>query len=79
MACRTSVIATPAGAAPELVGLGGGILLDNYYPQNVAKAIIKFADLSSHDWLIYSQKSYETATAYTWDDATNLLEMILHT
>jgi glycosyltransferase involved in cell wall biosynthesis len=77
MACRTPVIATPAGAAPELVGNGEGILLNSYYPKEIAKAIIKFAHLSKKHWLTYSEKSYQTATSYSWDGATNLLETIL--
>ena len=39
MACRTPVIATPAGAAPELLHPGGGILINPNDPQMMADAI----------------------------------------
>ena len=39
MACRTPVIATPAGAAPELLAGGGGILVKPEDPQDMANAI----------------------------------------
>jgi glycosyltransferase involved in cell wall biosynthesis len=77
MACRTPVIATPAGAAPELVGQGGGILLDDYTDQHMAQAIIDLCSLDNEHWITYSDKAYQTATQYTWDDATTLLEEVL--
>ena len=41
MACRTPVIGTPAGAAPELLEGGGGILVPMEDPQAMADAILK--------------------------------------
>jgi glycosyltransferase involved in cell wall biosynthesis len=77
MACRTPVIATPAGAAPELLGGGGGILVEQENPVAMAEAIIKICQLSPRDWLSYSDCAYETASSYTWDDATDLFERTL--
>ena len=39
MACRTPVIATPAGAAPELIAPGGGRLVKPEDPQDLARGI----------------------------------------
>ncbi|CAA9376712.1 MAG: Glycosyl transferase, group 1 family protein, partial [uncultured Phycisphaerae bacterium] len=41
MACRTPVIATPAGAAPELVARGGGVLVLMEDPEAMAEAILR--------------------------------------
>jgi len=38
MACRTPVIGTPAGPAPELLGAGGGILVRPEDPADMAMA-----------------------------------------
>ena len=77
MACRTPVIATPAGAAPELVSQGGGILVPKENPEAMAAAIVQICLLAPSDWLTYSDAAYRTASSYTWDDATDLFEKIL--
>ena len=41
MACRTPVIAAPAGAAPELLSTGGGVLVPPENPQAMADEIVK--------------------------------------
>jgi len=74
MACRTPVIATPAGAAPELVGEGGGILVKPDDPHDMATAIERIATMSEQQWLAMSDCAYRTATRYTWEDATALFE-----
>jgi len=78
MACRTPVIATPAGAAPELVGKGGGILVKPEDPLDMARAIERIGMMKDTEWREFSDKAYETATKYTWDDATKLFEKALY-
>jgi glycosyltransferase involved in cell wall biosynthesis len=39
MACRTPVIGTPVGAAPDLLGDGAGILVNSEDPEDLAGAI----------------------------------------
>jgi glycosyltransferase involved in cell wall biosynthesis len=78
MACRTPVIGTPAGAAPELLAKGGGILVKPEDPEDMAKAIIKICQMSNDDWLSMSNAAYQTATGYTWDDAAQLFEQALY-
>ena len=74
MACRTPVIATPAGAAPELLEPGGGVLLNDYEPGAMAAAIERIAALSDEQWRHMSDAAYRTVTGYTWDDATDRFE-----
>ena len=77
MACRTPVIATPAGAAPELVGQGGGILVNPDDAQDMARAIERVVKMDESEWLAMSGKAHATATCYTWDDATARFEEAL--
>ncbi|NUM54717.1 MAG: glycosyltransferase family 4 protein [Candidatus Hydrogenedentes bacterium] len=78
MACRTPVIATPTGAAPELVGQGGGILVNHESPRAIADAILRVARMSDAQWRAMSDRAYETARGYTWDDAVDRFEAALH-
>lgn len=77
MACRTPVIATPTGAAPELVGQGGGILVEHEDPRAMARAILDIAAMEDAQWRAMSERAYATARGYTWDDATDLFEQAL--
>lgn len=78
MACRTPVVGTPAGAAPELISQGGGILVKPEDPEHMAQAILQICRLSDEQWQSMSQIAYTTATSYTWDDATKLFETALY-
>jgi glycosyltransferase involved in cell wall biosynthesis len=78
MACRTPVIATPAGAAPELISAkGGGILVPHEDPSAMAEAIVKICSLADNDWRRISDAAYATVTGYTWEDATARFEAAL--
>jgi glycosyltransferase involved in cell wall biosynthesis len=77
MACRTPVIATPAGAAPELLSKGGGILVPPEDPEAMAQAIVRVCSLSDAEWRALSDAALATTTAFTWDDATVLMEQTL--
>jgi glycosyltransferase involved in cell wall biosynthesis len=77
MACRTPVIATPTGAAPELIAPGGGALVAMEDPHSMAEAIQRIVSLSDEQWSAMSDIAYHTATRYTWDDATALFEKAL--
>ncbi len=79
MACRTPVIGTPLGAAPELLSDGAGILVKPEDPADMARAIEQIAKLSDTEWLAMSDAAYAKATDYTWDDATERFEAALHT
>ncbi len=77
MACRTPVIATPAGAAPELLSGGGGLLVPHEDPAAMAEAVVKVCSLPQAEWQAVSDAALATARAYTWDDATDRFEKAL--
>ena len=77
MACRTPVIGTPAGAAPELLSGGGGTLVRAEDPVGMAQAIETIITLPDREWMQMSEAAYVTATRYTWDDATDRFESAL--
>ncbi len=74
MACRTPVIATSAGAAPELLAAGGGRLVEVEDVEGMAKAMIEFANMPAESWSQISDSAYRMATSNTWDIATDAFE-----
>ncbi|MEQ9237520.1 glycosyltransferase family 4 protein [Coleofasciculus sp. E2-BRE-01] len=78
MACRTPVIGTPAGAAPELLSDCAGILVQPEDPEDMAGAIVKVCSLSDAEWQAMSDAAYAKASNYTWDEATELFEAALY-
>lgn len=79
MACGTPVIGTPAGAAPELLAGGGGILVKPGDPKDMALAIEQICQLSDAEWRAMSETALDTVIHYTWEDATDLFEAALYT
>lgn len=79
MACRTPVIGTPAGAAPEMLSGGTGILVKPEAPEAMADAIERICQLSNSEWLAMSEAAYAKVINYTWEDATDLFEAGLKT
>lgn len=77
MACRTPVIATPAGAAPELLASGGGIPVPVNDPEAIVAAMEQIHDMSKAEWGALSERAYQTAAKNNWDDATDLFEQAL--
>ena len=79
MACRTPVIGTPAGAAPELLADGAGLLVKPEDPEDMAKAIVKLCKFSESEWKTMSDTAYRRVTSYSLDDAVDLFESALKT
>jgi len=79
MACRTPVIGTPTGAAPELLADGAGILVKPENPEDMAKAIQQISQMSDPQWQTLSDAAYTKVTSYTWDNATERFEAALYT
>ena len=77
MACRTPVIGVPIGAAPDLIGEGGGVLVENESAQDMARAIVALCRTSDAAWRSMSDKAHDTAHAYSWTDATHKLLQVL--
>lgn len=78
MACRTPVIAVRAGAAPDLVGAGGGVLLDTHTPDEMANAIGRFAEMSRDEWAAHSERAAAVARSYPLERATTGFEAALY-
>ena len=77
MACRTPVIATPAGVAPEKIEKGGGILVPHEDPEAMAQAILKISKMDPIEWKKMSDAAYNSVVGYTWDDAADRFEEAL--
>ena len=78
MACRTPVIASPAGAAPELLEAGGGVLVGREDPSGMAAAIQHLCSCPEAEWRAASDAAYATAVGYSWDCAAARFEQALH-
>jgi glycosyltransferase involved in cell wall biosynthesis len=76
-ACRTPVVATPAGAAPELHAGGGGRLVPHEEPAAMAEALVQICSLADEQWRGLSASAYATVTGYSWTDATDRFEAAL--
>ncbi|MEG4068381.1 glycosyltransferase family 4 protein [Microcoleus sp. Pol11C2] len=77
MACRTPVISTPAGAAPEILSGGSGILVRPEDPEEMAKAIERICQMPNSKWQAMSEAAYAKVNNYTWEDATDHFEAAL--
>jgi glycosyltransferase involved in cell wall biosynthesis len=77
MACRTPVIGVPIGAAPELIGQGGGVLVAYESAADMARAIVTLCHDSDAAWQRLSDAAHATAHAYSWTDATHKLLQVL--
>lgn len=77
MACRTPVVGTPVGAAPELIGQGGGVLVKPEDPDSMAEGILSVVGQEDTAWRAMSDQALATAQRYTWQDATDAFESAL--
>ena len=77
MACRTPVIGFPAGAAPELISQGGGILVPMEDVAAMADAIVKTARMDPAEWKAMSDRAFATASKCSWDQAVDRFEAVL--
>lgn len=77
MACRTPVIGTRCGAAPELLKSGGGILINVDDDDGLFSAMTKIHDLDSDKWLTLSDNAYKEAQCHQWDDKAIQFEKAL--
>lgn len=80
MACRTPVVATRVGGAVETVTPGvNGYLAEVEDHEGLAEGARKVLELSEAGWRSFSDAALARARAYTWEDATTLLEAALRT
>jgi glycosyltransferase involved in cell wall biosynthesis len=69
MACRTPVIATPAGAAPEILKKGGGWLVPHDDVDAMAEAAEQLLTMDEAAWQALAEQAQQIAWQYTWDKA----------
>ncbi|WP_395073762.1 glycosyltransferase family 4 protein, partial [Hyphococcus sp.] len=78
MACRTPVVATAAGALPELVQNGAqGYVVPIEDAHALAEKTLSILQGADADWRRMSDAAYATASSYSWDDAGALFEAAL--
>jgi glycosyltransferase involved in cell wall biosynthesis len=77
MACRTPVISTPVGAAPELISPDRGWLLPDFEPASMAKAILDMAHMAPERWGAMSEAAHSFVAGYTWEEAARAFEQAL--
>lgn len=77
MACGTPVVATAAGAAPELLASGGGKLVDSDDPEVLADAVETILNLDDASWRAMSRAARAEAEKHSWDRIGNLMEEAL--
>lgn len=79
MACRCPVVSTAVGGPVDIIknGVNGYIVPVKDY-QQLGEALIKVLSLSNDEWVQMSNKAFQTAHTYTWDDATDLFEQCLN-
>lgn len=75
MACRCPVVSTKVGGPLDTIVEGvNGHLVDVKDAVALADRTIRVLKLPETEWLQMSRKAYETATRFTWDDATAMFE-----
>ncbi len=78
MACRTPVISTAVGAAPELLQNDAGILVKPGDPDAMAQAVLNFFQMTDEEWKKMSDTAYHRASRYTWERSSHLFEQALY-
>jgi glycosyltransferase involved in cell wall biosynthesis len=71
MACRTPIIATPTGAAPELTEAGAGLLVPMDDAEAMADAIGRVCGMPNAEWRTLSARAHAIAQSHSWEDATD--------
>jgi glycosyltransferase involved in cell wall biosynthesis len=79
MACRTPVVSTPTGIAPQLAGQGGLLLAPHEDPEGLACEIRRILELSPNEWKNISQQAYATARQFDVEKSAREFEEALET
>ncbi|MFA4845924.1 MAG: glycosyltransferase family 4 protein [Patescibacteria group bacterium] len=76
LASGTPVVATKAGAAPELIDSSNGRLVE-YCAQNMADAAVDILTLSAFGWRAMSENARKTGEQHDWTSAAREFEAAL--
>jgi glycosyltransferase involved in cell wall biosynthesis len=78
MACRCPVVSTRVGGPLDTIEEGvNGHLVDLGDSEALVDRLTRVLNLPEQEWKKMSDAAYNTATRYTWDDATVLFEKAL--
>jgi glycosyltransferase involved in cell wall biosynthesis len=78
MACRCPVVSTRVGGATDIIQDGvNGFLVNVGDSQTLADRAVELLKLDQNSWIRMSDAAFATASRYSWDDATDLLEEAL--
>jgi len=78
MACRCPVVSTNAGGPADFIQSGyNGYIVPVGNAEALAGRLVDVLALDEAKWRAMSDAALRTATRYTWDDATDLLEAAL--
>ncbi len=77
MSCGTPVVATPAGAAPELLESGGGRLVDSDDPNSLADAVEEVLNMDHARWRSMSRAARAEAERHSWAVIGDQMEQAL--
>jgi len=78
MACRCPVVSTSVGGAIDLIENGrNGYVVRIGDVEALADRLVDVLTLGDAPWRTMSDAALVTASSYTWDDATDLLERAL--
>ena len=78
MACRCPVVSTNVGGPADIIQSGwNGYLVPVGDAEALADRLVDVLNLDESEWRAMSDAALATATRYTWDDATDLLESVL--
>lgn len=75
LSCRCPVVATPAGAAPDLLANGGGLVMSGWEPAEMAASALKILSSDDATWRRMSDDAFHAASRRTWDAAGEELEL----
>jgi len=78
MACRCPVVSTRVGGSADIIKSGwNGYIVPVGDAEALANRLVDVLTLDEAEWRAMCDAALTTATRYTWDDATNLLEAAL--
>jgi glycosyltransferase involved in cell wall biosynthesis len=78
MACRCPVVSTSVGGSVDIIESGrNGYIVPVGDAVALADRVVDVLSLDDAQWQSMSDEALATATRYTWDDATDLLEEAL--
>lgn len=77
LASGTPLVATPAGAAPEILRNGGGFILDGFSADEMADKIVQMVSIGADEWKLKSSECLRIAQSHSLDKSIDKFESAL--